>query len=343
MNDAARPAIRVGPIHYQILGGAGLLLMFLAQLDQGIYLGGLLVACIGLFGIVSKWRAAPLVLLGAFAAAQVGQHLIVFRDFATEDRRPLLHLRDLVLAIGLVAYIAANCRLQSLWSQIVPADPRQRMRQRRRAGSRVGYAETPAPQKRASRLLTPQEIAAFVVMLPFWALLGQALWVFVAQPWPNAFSVFESPRAFRLLSFAWLLIMGLLIAGTVLGHWRRRQMGRAAAQVGLQDILWRETRREQRRIFRWLAWRRVHELTESSRERYELEYKPGVMSIVWVFLATVAAIFGVDRVLLAIWYLTVDINAYRFGLAIGNLIVASLLFSLAAFFVSRAIRRRLVK
>jgi hypothetical protein len=343
MNDAARPAIRVGPIHYQILGGAGLLLLFLAQLDQGIYLGGLLVACIGLFGIVSKWRAAPLVLLGAFAAAQVGQHILVFRDFATEDRRPLLHLRDVVLAIGLVAYIAANCRLQSLWSQIVPADPRQRVRKRRRAGGRVGYAETPAPQPRASRLLTPQEIAAFVLMLPFWALLGQALWVFVAQPWPSEFSVFESPRAFRLLSFAWLLIMGLLIAGTVLGHWRRRQMDRAAAQMYLQDTLWRETRREQRRIFRWLAWRNVRELTESTHERYELEYKPGVMSIVCIFLATVAAIFGVDRALLAIRYLAIEISGYRFGLVIVNLLLAVVLFSLAAYFVSRAIRRRLVK
>jgi hypothetical protein len=343
MNDAARPAIRVGPIHYQILGGAGLLLMFLAQLDQGIYLGGLLVACIGLFGIVSKWRAAPLILLGAFAAAQVGQHIMVYRDFATEDRRPLLHLRDLASAIGLVAYIAANCRLQSLWSQIVPADPRQRERKRHRAGRRVGYAEAPVPQKRASRLLTPQEIAAFVLMLPFWALLGQALWVFIAQPWPSAFSVFESPRALRLLSFAWLLIMGLLIAGTVLGQWRRRQMDRAAAQICLQDILWRETRREQRRIFRWLAWRKVHELTESGRERYQLEFQSGAMSIIWIFLGTITATFGADRILYSIRLLAGEVSFDRLAVATVQFVAAVACFGLAAFFFARAFRRRLVK
>jgi hypothetical protein len=259
MNDAPRPTIRVGPIHYQILAGAGLLLIFLAQLDQGMYSGNLLVVCIGLLGIVSKWRIAPLLLLGALAAAQIGHHLMIYRDFATEDRRPLLHLRDLLLAIGLVAHIAANCRLQSLWAHIVPADPRQRERQQRRAGSSRRYVHVPVRQKRSSRLLTPQEIAAFVLLLPAWALVGQALWFFIAQPWPNAYSVFDSPRALRLLSLAWLLIVGMLMTGTVLAHWRRRQMDRAAAQMGLQDILWRETRREQRRIFRWLAWRRLHE------------------------------------------------------------------------------------
>src|SRR5262249_32673547 len=110
------------------------------------------------------------------------------------DRSGRLYCREFPVA----KFVVAN---RARGSPPVPADPRQRVRERRRAGSRVGYAEMPPPQPRASRLLTPQEIAAFVLMLPFWALLGQALWVFIAQPWPNEFSVFESPRAFRLLSF----------------------------------------------------------------------------------------------------------------------------------------------
>ena len=86
--------------------------------------------------------------------------------------------------------------------------------------------------------------------------------VIIVQAWPSAYRGFDVPRISRLLSLAWLLMVGLLVAGTVLAHWRRRQMDRAAAQLLLQDTLWRETRRGQRRIFRWLAWRKLHERTD---------------------------------------------------------------------------------
>jgi len=47
-----------------------------------------------------------------------------------------------------------------------------------------------------------------------------------------------------------------LLASSILNYLARRQMTRAEAELMLQDILWRETRREQRRIGRWLAWSR---------------------------------------------------------------------------------------
>ena len=44
------------------------------------------------------------------------------------------------------------------------------------------------------------------------------------------------------------------MTAALLGHWRARQMTAAEGELSLQDTLWRETRREQRRLNRWLAW-----------------------------------------------------------------------------------------
>ncbi len=263
MNDAPRPAMQVGTIHYQILCGAGLVLVFFAQFDQGVFLGNLLVGCIGLLGIVSTIRIAPLLLLIVFAGAQLHFHWEMYRSFQVDERRPLLNVRDLVLALGLVTYVAANCRLQSLSTRIFPADPRQREEKQRRRGRWRWRELVAAQQKRARRLLTPQEIARFVLILPLGALAAQALWFVIGRPW--ILTVFHE-RVHRLISLAWLLIMGALITGMILAQWRRRHMDQTAAAVYLQDTLWRETRREQRRTFRWLAWRRLHERTQEQKQ-----------------------------------------------------------------------------
>lgn len=260
MNDAPRPQIRVGPVHYQILCGAGLLLIFLAQLDQGLMAANLLVVCVGLLGLVSKLRMMPLLLFLTFAGVQIGHHALLYRgNFNVEDIRPLVHVRDLALAIGLIAYLAASYRLQSLAAHILPPDVRQRRDKPHQVGRRWGRQYETVPQKRSAGLLTPQEIAQFVLALPLWAILGQAAWLVVAQPW--TLTVFPV-RLHRLIAFAWLLIVGAVVVGTILAHWRRRQMDPEAAALYLQDTLWKETRREQRRTFRWLAWRQLHERAE---------------------------------------------------------------------------------
>lgn len=259
MNVAPRPAVQVGTIHYQILCGVGLLLVFFVQNDQGLFLGNLLVASIGLMGIFIRMRMASLLVLIAFALAQIFDHRFRVGTFEQDQIQPLLDIRDLLLAIGILTYLAANYRLQSLTLNILPDDARQRQEKTRRMGRRQSRELVRVQQKRADRLLTPQEIARFVLSVPVWALAGQALWFVITRPW--RLPVFPE-RAHRLFALAWLLTVGILVASTLLAHWRRRQMDGAAAHVYLQDTLWRETRREQRRIFRWLAWRRLHERTD---------------------------------------------------------------------------------
>jgi hypothetical protein len=53
---------------------------------------------------------------------------------------------------------------------------------------------------------------------------------------------------------AWAIAMPLIAVSTVLGYqrWRRRTPNESL--LFLQETLWTETRRDQRRLNRWLAW-----------------------------------------------------------------------------------------
>jgi hypothetical protein len=254
MNEQPQPgAVQVGAVHYQILCGAGLVLMFFAQLDQGMMLGNLLVVCVGVLGIITGMRNAPVLVLAVLLAAQIGNHLLLYRTFEFVQPRPWLHLGDVLLAMGTLGYVIGHYRLQALRRHVLPVDPRQR----RRAAAQRGHSFEQALQPRAERLLTPQEIARFVLGLPLLTLLGQLVWLGLSRRWlPEVLP----DRLLRLIVLAWWLVIGILVVSWLLNVWKRRQMGPEAAQVYLQDTLWRETRREQRRIFRWLAWRKVAEI-----------------------------------------------------------------------------------
>jgi hypothetical protein len=251
MSQPTKAAVQVGLIHYQILCGAGLLLVFFAQFEQGMLLGNLLVVCIGLLGIVTGMRSAPLLVLVILLIAQTGHHLALFQTLEVPQQRPFFHLGDLLLAIGMLTYVAGHYRLQSLWTSAVPVDPRQRRRVPRRG---AGYEQ--AQQPRSERTLTPEEMARFILGLPMVAIAGQLAWWLLAQEWlPEVFIA----RVMRLIVLIWALAVGMLLAGWLLSLWQTRQMSSVEAQLYLQDTLWRETRREQRRIFRWLAWRKVRD------------------------------------------------------------------------------------
>ena len=61
--------------------------------------------------------------------------------------------------------------------------------------------------------------------------------------------------ALRSRRIIWGLGGLVLIASTVIGYLAWRRMTPDEAAVVLQDTVWTETRREERKINRWLAWR----------------------------------------------------------------------------------------
>src|SRR5262249_56308012 len=108
-----------------------------------------------------------------------------------------------------------------------------------------------APQPRPAVLLSRGEIAWFVLQLPLFAVLAQGAWVLLGA---RRQLLELSPRTVQFLMLAWTLTLVLFVAGHFFRYWRLLPMDGMTARMLLQDVLWHETRGEQRRIGRWLAW-----------------------------------------------------------------------------------------
>jgi len=158
-------------------------------------------------------------------------------------------LIDLVLAMGVLGYVLAHYRMQGLMLNIVPRDPRLQV-----GPGRWFRRPKLLSHRRQAGLVTPVEIGWFLLCLPLWAFVGQLLWIVLAPP-RNVVGL--APGPVRVILCAWAVGLGILITTGMLNLWRRRQNRPEVAALFLQDVLWKETRREQRRLNRWLAWSRL--------------------------------------------------------------------------------------
>ncbi len=205
---------------------------------------------VGLFGVLSRLRLGPILLLLVLAAAQLGKQF-AWRRLQLHQVAPLqrIGLNDLVMGIGALAYVLAHYRMQGLMLNIVPRDPRLRV-----GPGRWFRGQKVLSHRRPAGLVTPTEVGWFLLCLPLWVLVAQLLWTVLAPP---RILVGLAPGPVRIILGAWLVGLGVFISTALLNLWRRRQSPPAVATLVLQDILWRETRREQRRLNRWLAWSRL--------------------------------------------------------------------------------------
>ena len=241
---------------YQMLCLLALGVTFLADLQDGVLLLSMLVLMVGLFGVLSRLRLGPILVVLVVAGGQLGRQF-AWRRLQLPQVPPLqrIGLNDLVLAKGVLAYVIAHYRMQGLMLNIVPRDPRLRV-----GPSRWFWRPKLLSHRRPGSLVTPHEVGWFLLCLPLWALIGQLLWTLLAPPR----IVFElAPGPVRVILGAWSLGLGIFITIALLNLWRRRQNSPELAALSLQDVLWTETRREQRRINRWLAWSRLKQQTES--------------------------------------------------------------------------------
>jgi hypothetical protein len=74
------------------------------------------------------------------------------------------------------------------------------------------------------------------------------------------------PHVWRTVLLVWIVGLSFLVKASLLGHLGRVRMTRAEALILLQDAVWRDTRREQRRINRWLVWARLRGERRKERE-----------------------------------------------------------------------------
>ena len=241
---------RSGIRQYQMLCLLALGVIFLADLQDGVLLLSLLVLLVGFFGVLSRLRLGPILLLVLVAAEQLARQF-AWRRLQLPYVAPLqrIALNDLVLAMGVLGFVLAHYRMQGLMLNIVPRDPRLRV-----GPGRWFRRPKVLTHRRPGGLVTPVEIGWFILCLPLWVLVAQLLWAWLGLP---RVIVGLAPGPVRIILAAWVVGVGILLTTALLNLWRRRQSHPEVAALFLQDVLWKETRREQRRLNRWLAWSRL--------------------------------------------------------------------------------------
>jgi hypothetical protein len=234
----------------------GLGLVCLAQMARGEPILVLLVPVmlvVGLLGIFARFSPAPLLLL----VIVTGGELYTRRWYYYRSRPWLISLLDTnpldwLLCLGVLGYFLCQFRLQTLMSNIFPRDPRHRGEPA--PGRSIPYRRRrKLVQRRASQTITVAEVVLALALLPVWTLLALLLLFQLHTP-PSLFGL-EMWQC-RLLMAAWVLFFVLLLARGTIGYWKWSTWSKDEALMVLQETYWRETRREQRRQYRWLAWAR---------------------------------------------------------------------------------------
>jgi hypothetical protein len=255
--------------HYLILCLACLALIVLLLRQLGLDTVGWFVVAVGIAGVVWRWRMAPIVMLAILAVG-----IKILPDYPSGST---VRIPELLLSGAVLGFVAAHYRLQSLTAHIFPPDPRRREGEPR---WQIGfftlrYRAPVARHRRAPQQVTSREIGQLLLSLPVWAILAQMAWRVFPSSWGNPGMPLPIWRA---ICFAWIIGLAWFGVASFIDYRWRREMKPEEAGLFLQDIMWRETRREQARIVRWSAWFRLrrrrqeeNKTTEAQRRRENTE------------------------------------------------------------------------
>lgn len=236
--------------HYMALCGFCLAVIFLVQVQAGNIVVNALAVLVGAMALFGKLRAGPILVAVLVAVAQLSRQVLPGMVLDVDRPRSAMKLMDVLLCAAVLGYVAGHYRLQSVWHRLLPMDIRQRFGPPRRDFWLRKRSPTFKEARPASQI-TAHEIAWLVICLPIWAVLAQMGLALL----PKEMGALGLPvRLMQLLTLLWLLGVGFLVAGTLLAYLKHRGYDAAAAQMYLQDQLWRDTRGEQRRVNRWLSW-----------------------------------------------------------------------------------------
>jgi hypothetical protein len=259
-----------GVHHYTFLCLTALGVMTLAFFVRGVGLMCLLPAAVGGFALVFRWRTGALGVLffvGWLVIAQnwpnrdyfnplyVAQQLmqfvrVVFRppgftpyiDVPPLPRHAGFGIADVLLCAATMVYMAGYHRLLSLTHSIFPIDPRRGRRKRA------------AQEARSRRLVSGSEIANLVASVSIWLVLAWLCWRWLE--FKETLTLDIEDYSWQLMLLTWLLGLVFLLASGLVHYIAQGHLRPEEAALFLQDTLWRETSREQRRIHRWFVWAR---------------------------------------------------------------------------------------
>jgi hypothetical protein len=229
------PAVRM----YVFLCLAALVVVLVVLLQSGYGRWSLFPVVIGALAVAFRWRAGALLFLISLMGFLVLHNVAPWDAGAGARFRRQPTFYDWGLCASCLAFLIAYYRVLGLVNGIFPADPRRR---------RLG--ESLASLRRPTHLVSQSEAGWFLVGLPVWAALAQLLWRTIL---PRQVLELPSPVGHAVL-LGWLVAAGLLLTSGILAYLGQGRLSREEATLFLQDTLWRETRREQRRELQWRAW-----------------------------------------------------------------------------------------
>jgi hypothetical protein len=247
--------------------------MALAFFLRGLDTLSLLPALVGVLSMLFRWRWGALYVLLFAAWLLIAQRWPIFHPaFVAEESARLIQevllpspmykygrtsfpisqrtfgIVDVLLVVSLLVYVAAHFRLLGLTRWIFPADPRRS----RLAPQRARGPRAPA-ERRSSDLVTGHEIVVLVASAPLWLGLAWLCWRWLERK-ETVLDIDD--YAWQAMILAWLLGVLFFVASGLVRYVAQGHVRPEEAALFLQDTLWRETSREQRRINRWLVWAR---------------------------------------------------------------------------------------
>jgi hypothetical protein len=272
-----------GVRNYLFLCYAAQLALLLLLLERGLQLWGLLPVLIGCGSVALRWRLGPLVFLIALAgllyiAPALDAVLRAGQRWSTSS------VSDVLLCAAVLAFLVGHYRLQGLVHFIFPRDPRRTTKPPR--SRPVPVAARPpfvVPPQRSPLSASTAELVLLLVSLPLWLVLAlvceakliphEAPLQELGKDWSSRTHYDYEIMGARTASFVvgalwqgrWLLWTfgggGLLVA-SLFGYLAWVRASAAEAQIYLQDTVWKETCREQRRIQSWRVWGRRRQRKE---------------------------------------------------------------------------------
>jgi hypothetical protein len=245
---------------YTLVCLAALLLLAVVLVQEGLGWRTLIPVVVGALALVGCWASGPPVLLLTTAALLVWARTWWYAGWYRPADSPVT---DLVLALALLGYTAGHYRLQGLVTAITPPD---RRRKALVGQGRNWFLTPPGKVKRSPGVVRPSELGALLVAVPLFGVLASLVWlrVSIELSFPQ---LGLSRAAWQVVMLVWLVGLGLAATAAVLAYLGWTQASREEALQYLQDQLWAGTRREQRRIARWLTWARLR--VQRRRERKE--------------------------------------------------------------------------
>jgi hypothetical protein len=242
-----------GVRNYTLLCLVSLLILTAILVQRDIGWLALVPLLAGSVSSMAGWVIGPPVVIGTVAwllvAGTFGFRLFLGENFAI----------DWLLSLSLTAYTAGHFRLMSLKRHIFPPDPRRRLPR----GRKLPGAPLPPPEQPRPPDLPEAGEAARLAATIF---LAAGLATLVVEVLRSDEPAFGFTRAeWSALMLAWLCAAAIIVGAVVLavvGIYRQKP---EEAMMYLQDQLWRQTRREQSRINRWLVWSKL--LWERRRKR----------------------------------------------------------------------------